>query len=206
MPPRRSLPHNLVRTDPKKSPPATDGKIDRRVARTRNLLRQALVTLIPEKGYAAITVEDICKAAAIGRSTFYAHYTDKDDLTKRTIGEHLRAMKLATQHDPAEPDARAFAFSRPMFEHARTFRDVHRALVGDAGETMHEEVRDWIRETVRRELDARDQPANVPREFTVHFVVGAFLTVLGWWLDEEPGLPVHEVNAMFQRLAFGGVA
>ncbi|RUW95783.1 TetR family transcriptional regulator, partial [Mesorhizobium sp. M8A.F.Ca.ET.059.01.1.1] len=48
--------------------------IDRRVARTRALLQDALIALIPERGYAAITVEDICEKANVGRSTFYTHY------------------------------------------------------------------------------------------------------------------------------------
>src|SRR5512141_2904590 len=55
-------------------------KIDRRVQRTQQLLREALVALILEKGYDAITVQDILDLANMGRSTFYAHYRDKEDL------------------------------------------------------------------------------------------------------------------------------
>ena len=66
-------------------------KIDRRVARTRAMLHQALLSLILQKGYEATTVEDICEAANVGRSTFYAHYTSKDDL-KRSGLESLRRL------------------------------------------------------------------------------------------------------------------
>ena len=62
---------------------------DRRVTRTRAMLQQALMSLIPRKDYDAITVQDICDAANVGRSTFYAHFTSKDDL-KRSGFEHLR--------------------------------------------------------------------------------------------------------------------
>ena len=51
------------------------GSIDRRVARTRRLLQQALFRLTAEKGYGTVTVEDICREADVGRSTFYTHYT-----------------------------------------------------------------------------------------------------------------------------------
>ena len=203
---QRPLPHNSGRSDRQKAAPAGERRVDRRVARTRSRLRQALVTLIAEKGYAAITVEDICEAADIGRSTFYAHFADKQDLTKRTIREHLRTMQSATIDRPAEPEAYGFAFSRPMFEHAQAFHAVRRALIGDAGEAMHEEFRVWLTETVRREIVARDQTGTVPVEFTVRFVVGAFLAVLSWWLDEEAEHSVDEVEAIFQRLALGGVA
>ena len=62
---------------------------DRRVARTRDLLHHALMSLIQTKGYEAITVQDICDKANVGKSTFYAHYTSKDDL-KRSGIEHMR--------------------------------------------------------------------------------------------------------------------
>jgi len=55
-------------------------RVDRRVQRTRQLLNEALMSLIVEKGYEAITVQDIIDRANLGRSTFYAHYQDKEDL------------------------------------------------------------------------------------------------------------------------------
>ena len=65
--------------------------MDRRVARTRAMLQHALISMILKKGYEAITIDDICDAANVGRSTFYAHYTSKDDL-KRSGLDHLRRM------------------------------------------------------------------------------------------------------------------
>ena len=59
--------------------------IDRRVARSREMLHQALLSLIIEKDYEAITVEDICERANVGRSTFYAHFTSKDDLKPEAL-------------------------------------------------------------------------------------------------------------------------
>lgn len=53
---------------------------DRRVRRTRAALRKALVELVLDKGFQAVTVEEITERADIGRATFYAHYRDKEDL------------------------------------------------------------------------------------------------------------------------------
>src|SRR5258708_20033897 len=52
----------------------------RRIQRTRHLLRQALFTLIVERGYETITVEEITERANVGRATFYVHYKDKEEL------------------------------------------------------------------------------------------------------------------------------
>jgi AcrR family transcriptional regulator len=68
------------------NPPA-GRKLDRRVSRTRRQLREALFNLILEKGYDATTVEEITARADVGRTTFYLHYHDKEDLLMESIGE-----------------------------------------------------------------------------------------------------------------------
>ena len=55
-------------------------KTDRRVQRTRELLQKALIELISERGYDAITIQDIVDRANVGRTTFYLHYNSKDEL------------------------------------------------------------------------------------------------------------------------------
>ncbi len=72
-------------------------KNDRRSQRTRQLLSEALVQLIREKDYNTITVNDIIERANVGRSTFYAHYHDKDDLF---LGELDRVIEVLSQRIP----------------------------------------------------------------------------------------------------------
>jgi AcrR family transcriptional regulator len=88
--------------------------IDRRVARTRHALQQAFLSLILSKGYEATTIDEICAVANVGRSTFYAHFTGKDDL-KRSGLDHLRRTLQARQNgSPSRPDgSKGFGFSRP---------------------------------------------------------------------------------------------
>src|SRR4029453_6969780 len=80
-------------------------RTDRRVRRTRELLRRALLSLVQEQGYERITVQDILDRADVGRSTFYAHYRDKDDLLLSGF-EDIRAA-LATEREEAEHGAGA---------------------------------------------------------------------------------------------------
>src|SRR6266852_5535624 len=107
--------------------------IDRRIPRTRAMLQHALNSLILKKSYEAITIKDICDAANVGRSTFYAHYTSKDDL-KRSGFEPLRRLLVDRQKEAlamARDDrSRSLGFSLSMFEHARDHRDHYRALIG----------------------------------------------------------------------------
>lgn len=55
-------------------------KTDRRVQRTRELLQKSLIDLIGERGYDAITIQDIVDRANVARTIFYVHYSSKDDL------------------------------------------------------------------------------------------------------------------------------
>src|SRR5215212_11646165 len=70
---------------------------DRRVQRTRALLHDALVSLVHEKSYDDIVVKEILARADVGRSTFYAHYRDKDELLECGIRDLLRT------DTPSEP-------------------------------------------------------------------------------------------------------
>src|SRR5918995_7303911 len=106
---------------------------DRRIERTQQLLRGALRSLIQEKGFEALTVQEIIDRANVGRATFYAHFDNKDDLLASGF-EDLRAALRARQHDALSRgrsvEERVFAFSQDMFAHANEYCDVFRAMVG----------------------------------------------------------------------------
>ena len=190
----------------------TEPAIDRRVARTREMLHRALMSLILEKDYEVITVKDICEAANVGRSTFYAHYTSKDDL-KRSGLEHLRSALTERHREasaaPGGTSAQRLSFSLTMFEHARGHIDLYRAQVGSRGGNVAlGSMREILSELVREELAAstgRDSADDIPRELVVQYVVGAYMAVLTWWLDGEAKLPPERIDAMFRRLATEGI-
>jgi AcrR family transcriptional regulator len=185
------------------------GSMDRRVARTRALLQQAHISLILEKGYDAITVEDICQAANVGRSTFYAHYASKEDL-KRSGLEQLR-KELAEHHTglswaPEESGRPVLGFSLPMFEHARDHIELYRALVGSSGGAIAlGAIRQMLSDLVRAELSATRAGDTVPLELVIEYIVGAYVAVMTWWLDGGAKLSPQRVDAMFRRLATEGV-
>ena len=184
-------------------------RIDRRVARTRETLHQALMALIVRKGFDATTVQDIIDEADVGRSTFYAHYTGKEDLLRSGF-ERLRAQLEAARTDgrsAAIASGRRFAFSLALFEHASGYAEVYRALVGGrGGHAVLMELRRALSDMVRADRETTVLPPDVPRELYERFVVDAFLSVLTWWLERRPLLPPREVDGMFRRLALCGEA
>src|SRR6266481_4625992 len=183
--------------------------IDRRSLRTKAMLQHALNSLIHKKDYEAITIKDICDAANVGRSTFYAHYTSKDDLKRRGF-EKLRKELLDRQREaqaaPGDIKDRSLGFSLTMFEHARDHVDQYRALIGGRGGTVSlGQIRQILSDLVRHEFATNNSADTVPRELVVQYVVGAYMAVLTWWLDGGAKLPPKEMAAMFRRLVTEGI-
>jgi len=184
-----------------------EGEIDRRVARTRRTLHDALIRLIMRKGYDTLTVQEIIDEADIGRATFYAHYRGKDDLLRGGF-ERLRSELKAARRSARQGGVldRPLSFSLVMFEHACAYRDVYRAMLGGQGSIIAvSEIRRVLSELVKEELPALEEDGAVPRELMLQFVVGTFLTTLTWCLEKRPKMTPSEVNAMFRHLVTRGI-
>jgi AcrR family transcriptional regulator len=175
------------------------------------MLHEALLSLLVSKCYDAITVEDLCERANVGRSTFYAHYTGKDDLLRSGLAR-LREVFIGRQTDAVIAKDKTdceLAFSLAMFQHARDHAHLHRAL-GNRGTTIAlDAIREVLCDLVRGELTAatgKNSVSTLPRELIVQYVVGAHMGVVSWWLKGGASLPSERVDAMFRRLAIEGLA
>ncbi len=168
---------------------------DRRVRRTEEALRQAMAELILEKGFDKATVSEIAERADVGRSTFYAHYADKEDLLQGSV-EALRS-ELQSHIEAARPDMDpgvvhpALAFSLPMFEHAGDHRPLFAAMVGRrSGYLFLELAQDMWADFIRSSWKGAD-------EIAVQSIAGALRATMSWWLANTPELEAHEVNRRF---------
>jgi AcrR family transcriptional regulator len=180
--------------------------MDRRAARTRRALHGALMSLILRKGYEAITVQDIIDEADVARSTFYAHYTGKEDLLRSGFQTLRAELAEAQRAARGESEDEPLGFSLAMFEHASGYTDVYRALVGGRGGAVAiNEIRRVLSEMVKKELSGVRHDEAVPHEVRIQFVVSAFLTVLTWWLEQRPKLTPSQVAMIFRRLVIKGI-
>lgn len=159
------------------------------------------MALILEKGYNAVTVTDIIDRADVGRSTFYAHFTDKQDVLFSNIEE------LGFLH-PARStgDGELFAFSLPMLEHVQEQRPLVRALLGRRSGGLAEAHGERLLSTiVRDELTARAGGPSATLDLLVICVVGAFLGLLRAWVDGEISATPAELDAAFRSATAPGV-
>jgi len=100
-----------------------------RVRRTQKLLREALIELIDEHGFEAITVGEITGRAMVSRASFYRNYKDKYDLVEQIFEEAIQALKDFVSMPGAEHPTIWVKF----FEHVAEYEHLYRALLGRNG-------------------------------------------------------------------------
>lgn len=126
---------------------------DRRVRRTRHAMHRALIELMMERPYDRITVSDVIARADVGRSTFYAHYRDKDDLLVVSCGEHLR------EEIARSPDQGRWAPVRVLIGLGARYPDVYEPLIGPKGSaTALRGYRSSVAAILREHLDKQPGP------------------------------------------------
>lgn len=183
------------------------GTTDRRVRRTRQLLRNALLSLILEKGYEHITIQDILDRADVGRSTFYAHFRDKDDLLLSGFQDIHAA--IATESGDADKGAkRNSEFLQPMlvvFRHVEQHRQLKAMAKTDmVVRALRQGVTELVRDHFRSEFRGWNGD-QTQLEAAVQFVVSALMGLLIWWLEAEVPYSAEEIHAVFRRLTTQGV-
>jgi AcrR family transcriptional regulator len=181
-------------------------KHDRRSQRTHRLLAGALVELLFEHRYADVTVQDILDRADIGRTTFYRHYWDKDDLLASEMERVLDV--LSRQTHLGTPD-RVFPLpSFGIFQHLREQQALYRVLArGQAIDVVLTTVKTRLREQIEQHwCQTLAKPIDdLSVRIASQSAVGAFVTLLQWWMENDMPLSPAQMDAYFHQLIFPGV-
>ena len=186
-------------------------KIDKRVRKTQEALRDALLVLIVERGYEKISVQDILDRADVGRATFYLHYRSKEDLLRRSL-DRLREL-LVKECRPATTGASKskvpLAFSLTFFRHVDSHRKLYRAVVGrESGFIVDRQMRRILVDLVRDEITASGQAklSQPLADMVSQYVVGALMSMVTWWLDFNVKLSPEEIDETFRQMTLPAIA
>ncbi len=183
-------------------------KTDARVRRTRDALGDALIALMQEKPFETITVQDVLDRAHVSRSTFYTHFSDKDDLLMsdaEDFFEHI-SMALSERGDKSE---RVFPVQE-FFAHLADVQPFFKALVksGKFQENM-ELARGHFARGIERRLAEIPRGKSIPASElpAIAFThAGALLSLLTWWLDKGMREPPAKMDELFHRMVWNGVS
>ncbi|ETI69062.1 TetR/AcrR family transcriptional regulator [Neobacillus vireti] len=194
-----------------------DRNTDLRIIRTKESIRDALVELIDEKSFEAITVKDITTRAKINRGTFYAHYQDKFDLMTKCEDEIMLEMsKIAKQNFPGvltafetnSPTATLFPIAVLIFEYLNEKSGFMKAVLGPKGDlSFQTRLKDFMWKTLFGNDPGaliKEQNLLVPGQYLASYIASAHIGVIQKWLDSGRKESPQEMARILSTMSING--
>ncbi len=177
-----------------------------RVRRTQKLLREALIELIEERGFEALTIGELTERAMVSRAAFYRNYQDKYDLIEQIFEEAMSALLGAVGELGLEHPAEIWV---KFFEHIAEYERLYRALLGRKGSPwfvrkMRASLADLVKERGRlpHGPDASARPIHTfSDEFVPDLVSAMFVEAITWWLEHGRPYTPKEIATRCALLA-----
>ncbi|MBN2388857.1 MAG: TetR/AcrR family transcriptional regulator [Anaerolineales bacterium] len=188
------------------APPLT--RHQRRRLLTRQQLIQAAVDLVLEKGYEAVTIQDVTDRADLGRGTFYIHFKDKEDVLWAAIQDGLQETEAEAHsqfQDGLPPQIEYYGYLN-IFRHADRNRTLYRVMLGEQGSAvLTGRVQAHLAAEYERDLAALPQKIytefDVPTEILIQVVTGSVIQLVRWWLEvHNEYTPVQMAGMLYQSL------
>ncbi|MBI5957231.1 MAG: TetR/AcrR family transcriptional regulator [Chloroflexi bacterium] len=180
-------------------------RFERRKQRTRRLLLDTARALLLERGYDAITVQEITDRADLGRGTFYVHFKDKEEIIWTLVQENVDELDAKIEEiAPGRPlEQRIYGIWRVTFAHFQANRDLVLVVFGKQGHIgLANRLHDYFVELMINDL--RVVPAEtllpLPIDYTANYLVGAQMRIAVWWLEHAPQYTPDQIAAMFYQM------
>ena len=182
---------------------------DLRVRRTRKAIQTALMELTVEKGFAAVTISDICERAMINRSTFYRHFLDKyqlldlylDEVAAITSEQDFVAEK--TEQRPANRLSGLVSLLR----HIQKFGAFYSVMLGANGDAYFiQGFRKMSEDRFRFLLTMQPPDPNAPPvELRLNYISCAGIGAITWWLESGQNWTPEEIAAWISQMSTASV-
>lgn len=190
-----------------KKPGKPRRKTDARIRRTHERLGSALIELIQKKPIDEVTVQEVLDRASVGRSTFYLHFSDKNDLLLSQLEKFLEMMSTALSIRK-EPSHRVVPVAE-MFAHIGNQKKIYRALA-DSGRLndFFDLAQGYFSRGIEQRLRESERVAKLPdRELAARASAsaGSLLSLLRWWLNRGAKDPPGEMDELFHRIVWNGL-
>jgi AcrR family transcriptional regulator len=190
-----------------------DEKTDRRIQRTKKLLRNAIIELSLERGYEHLTIEDITDYANLGRTTFYLHYKEKKELLLDSLEVIITDLfrEIYSYENLQKWKMQSIDPRKMVFIHAAENADLYRLFFdGEIGGIVITHFRKHLAGIFNQITEALQKKYNltphIPNPVSTNFTSGALMGVLSWWLQNNMPYSPEEIYELYHYMVVNGAA
>lgn len=180
----------------------------RRRLHTRQLLIQTAMQLVLEKGYEAISIQDITDRADLGRGTFYIHFKDKEDVVWTAFQDIFQKLEQQAhkQLDRHTPQVEYYGLLN-IFRHAEQNRDLYRVMFGGQGSAfLTARAQDFLAKAFLKDIQTAPEPPeinfNIPEEIEAQMLAGLISRLLNWWLETPNNYSAERMASMTYQMLY----
>ena len=177
-------------------------KTDRRVGRTKRMLRQAVVELVTEKGFEAITIRDITERADVAYATFFRHYESKEALLIEQVEILIKDFEEVAHASAVDSPIEAEGVL--LFTHIKDNRHFYRKLLSKyAGQSFLIRLKEVISRHTRAYIEpfyAQGKQPLIPLEIALNHIAASALELVIWWLEHNSPLSPAQMADIYRRL------
>ncbi|MCK0473712.1 TetR/AcrR family transcriptional regulator [Halalkalibacter sp. APA_J-10(15)] len=182
-----------------------NNEFDRRVLKTRQAINEALISLMEEKKYSKITIQDIIDRANVGRSTFYSHFATKDELLFSSVEDFLEILnQYIKSYIEQDGDKPRMISVIELFEHIQEDSKTIKGLFKtDGADLFFEKVEaywnDGIEEYLQSKLPLGEEP-KVPIKILTNHISSTLMNLLKWWVNNNMSYTPYQMEQYFRYL------
>lgn len=165
-------------------------KVDRRILKSQEAIKKAVIELMSQKNFDDITIQDISDRANVSRGTVYLHYVDKYDLLDKLIEEHINEMRNICE---SLAEVEYTEANIPWFEYLeKNYLFFSTMLASKGAPSFRRQFNDFLIEEFKDEVDvAKGKNQGLNEEIILQFIVTSYVGIVEWWFKNEMPYPPH---------------
>lgn len=178
---------------------------DRRIGKTREAIKDAMFSMLQEKQYSKITIQDIIDRANVGRSTFYSHFETKEDLLFCCIENQLEMLnQYIVDYIEREGNSPKLLSVVELFEHIKENNKIMKGLMkADSSDIFFEKVQAYWNSKIEENLKSKMSEDTVPRiplVILANHISSTLIHLLKWWMNNKMPYTSAQMDQYFQEL------
>lgn len=183
-----------------------DKKLDRRVSRTRNNIRTALLDLLAEKQGSQISIKELAERADINRKTFYSHYDSIDDVFDQMGDEIIEKLEeLQSKHKLTDSTFDIQSLFKSLNESISEDLDLFEKLVkSNSYNYLWLKVKAILKESIIKEFSAQKDVNLDVYKLHIEFIASGLMSMYAEWINSDKKISLDELGEAAALIAFNG--